>query len=70
MNSDYEQCTESKLGWVHSAHKQKRGRAHTARAVPRLWALLCAQQVGHARMSRAQPAQVARSACAGRADSA
>ena len=66
LNSDYKQCTESKLGWVHSAHTQNPGRAHTARAVPRSWALLRAQQAGRVyvarsqRRSRAQHAQVAR----------
>ena len=39
-NSDCKQCTESKLGWVHCAHTQNPGRAHTARTVPRSWALL------------------------------
>ena len=56
-NSDCKQCTESKLGWVHSAHTQNPGCAHTAHAVPRSWALLRAQQAGRARMlawSRAQ----------------
>ena len=47
-NSDPKQYTVTKLGWVHSAHTQNPGRAHTARAVPMSWALL-----------RAQPAQVA-----------
>ena len=46
-NSDLKQCTVTKLGWVHSAHTQNPGRAHTARAVPMSWALL-----------RAHPAQV------------
>ena len=49
-NSDRKQCIESKLGCVHSAHTQKPGRAHTARAVPRSWALLLAWQAGRARM--------------------
>ena len=56
-NSDCKQCTESKLGWVHSAHTQNPSRAHTAWAVPRSWALLRARQAGRARMrawSRAQ----------------
>ena len=34
-NSDCEQCTESKLGWVHSAHTQGPGCTHTT---PRLCA--------------------------------
>ena len=66
-NSDCKQCTESKLGWVHSAHIQNPGRAHTSRALPRSWVMLRAQQAGRARSqrrSRAQPVQVARSACA------
>ena len=58
-NSDCKQCTESKLGWVHSAHTQNPGRAHTARAVPMSWALLSAQQ--------ACRAHVAHTASAGRA---
>ena len=58
-NSDCKQCTESKLGWVHSAHTQSPGRAHTARTVPRLWALL--------RSQRPCRAHVARTASAGRA---
>ena len=37
-NSDPKQCTVKKLGWVHSAHTQNPGRAHTARAVPMSWA--------------------------------
>ena len=56
-NSDSKQCTESKLGWVHSAHTQNPGRAHTATAVPRSWALLRAWPVSRACMrawSRAQ----------------
>ena len=70
--SDCKQCTESKLGWVHSAHTQSPGRAHTACAVPRSWALLRAQRPCRAhskRMPRAQREQAARSACAGRAHS-
>ena len=43
-NSDPEQYTVTKLGWVHNAHTQNPGRAHTARAVPMSWALLRAQQ--------------------------
>ena len=31
-NSDCKQCTELKLGWVHSAHTQKPGIAHTVRS--------------------------------------
>ena len=58
-NSDCKQCTESKLGWVHCAHTQNPGGAHTARAVPMLWALLRAQQ--------ACRAHVARTASSGRA---
>ena len=48
-NIDCKQCTESKLGCVHSAHTQNPCRAHTVRAVPRSWALLRAQQAGRAR---------------------
>ena len=48
-NIDCKQCTESKLGCVHSAHTQNPCRVHTARAVPRSWALLRAQQAGRAR---------------------
>ena len=73
-----------KTGWVHSVHTQNPGRAHTTRAVPMSWALLRAQQTGRAHVaraastgrarsqhrSRAQPAQVARSSCAGRVHSA
>ena len=62
-NSDCKQCTESKLGWVHSAHTQSPGRAHTARAVPRSWALLRAQRPCRAHSQsrlRAQRVQVAR----------
>ena len=61
-NSNCKQCTESKLGWVHSAHTQSPGRKHTARAVPRLWALLFAQRPCRAhsqRRPRAQRVQVA-----------
>ena len=47
-NNDCKQCTELKLGWVYSAHTQSPGRAHTARAVPRSWALLRAQLTGRA----------------------
>ena len=54
-NSDLKQCTVTKLGWVHSAHTQNQGRAHNKLV---------------ARMSRAHPAQVAGSACAGRVHSA
>ena len=57
LNSDCKQCTESKLGWVHSTHTQNPGGAYTARAVPRSWVLLLARQAGCARMrawSRAQ----------------
>ena len=56
-NSDPKQCTVTKLGCVHSAHTQKPGRAHTARVVPRSWALLRARQASRTRMhawSRAQ----------------
>ena len=59
-NNDPKQCTISKLGWVHSAHTQNPGRAHTTLAVPMLWALLHAQQACRAHVARAQPAQVAR----------
>ena len=58
-NSDFKQCTESKLGWVHSAHTQNPGCGRC-----------CAHSKLVARMSRAQPAQVARSACVGRPHSA
>ena len=51
-NSDPKQCTAIKLGWVHSAHTQNPGRAHTARAVPTSWALLRAQQACHAHVAR------------------
>ena len=66
-NSDPKQCTESKMGWVHSAHTQNPGRAHTARTMPRSWALLRACRAHNQRKSRAQRAQDASSACAGRA---
>ena len=46
------QCTVTKLGCVHSAHTQKPSRVHTARAVPRSWALLRAQQAGRAHVMR------------------
>ena len=62
-NSDCKQCTESKLGWVHSAHTLSPGRKHTARTVPRSWALLRAQRPCRAhsqRRPRAQRAQVVR----------
>ena len=61
-NSDCKQCTESKLGWVHNAHTLSPGRKHTARAVPRSWALLRAQRPCRAhsqRRPRAQRAQIA-----------
>ena len=51
-NSDCKQYTESKLGWVHNAHTQNPGRAHTARAVPRSWALMRARQAGRAHVAR------------------
>ena len=51
-NNDCKQCTESKLGWVHSAHTQNPGRMHTARAVPRSWALLRSQPTGRAHVAR------------------
>ena len=57
-NSDCKQRTESKLGWVHSVHTQNPGRAHTARAVPRSWALLPARQAGRARMRAWSGAQL------------
>ena len=60
-NSDCKQCTESKLGWVHCAHAQNPGRAHIARAVPRSWALLRAQQANCAHVARAARAGRARS---------
>ena len=53
-NSDCKQCTESKLGWVHCAHTQNPSRAHTARVVPRSWALLRAQQAGCAHVAHSQ----------------
>ena len=52
-NSDPKQCTVTKLGWVHSAHTQNPGRAHTARVVPMSWALLRAQQACRARVASA-----------------
>ena len=60
MNSVLEQCPNSdpkqyivtKLGWVHSAHTQNSGCAHTALAVPMSWALLRAQQACRARSQR------------------
>ena len=58
-NSDPKQCTVTKLGWVHCAHTQNPGRAHTVRTVPMSWALLHAQQAGRV--------HVARTASAGRA---
>ena len=58
-NSDCKQCTESKLGWVHSAHTQNPGRA-TLRAQCPGRGRCCAHNAQVARMSRAQPAQVAR----------
>ena len=45
------QCTVTKLGCVHSAHTQKQGRVHTARAAPRSWALLRAQPTSRAQAS-------------------
>ena len=51
-NSDCKPCTESKLGWVHSAHTQNPGRAHTAHVVPMSWALLRAQQACRAHSQR------------------
>ena len=51
-NSDPKQCTVTKLGWVHNAHTQNPGRAHTARPVPMSWALLHAQQAGRAHVAR------------------
>ena len=63
LNSDWKQCTKSKLGWVHSAHTQSPGRAHTARAVPKSWALLRVQRPCRAhsqRKPRVQRAQVTR----------
>ena len=51
-NSDPKQCTVTKLGWVHYAHTQNLGHAHTARIVPMSWALLCAQQAGRAHVAR------------------
>ena len=52
-NSYPKQCTVTKLGWVHSAHTQNLGRAHTARAVPMSWALLRAQQACREHVARA-----------------
>ena len=51
-NSDPKQCTVTKPGWVHSAHTQNPGRAHTACVVPMSWALLRAQQACRARSQR------------------
>ena len=56
INSDCKQCTESKLGWVHSAHTQNPGRVHTALAVPRSWTLLRAQPTGCAHVARTSSA--------------
>ena len=69
-NSDCEQCTESKLGCVHSAHTQNPCRERTLCVVPRSWALLRAHQADRARMRAWSSAGVRRSracwACAGR----
>ena len=51
-NSDPKQCTVTKLGWLHSAHTENPGRAHTARTVPMSWALLLAQQAYRASSQR------------------
>ena len=62
-NSDCKQCIESKLGWVHSAHTQNSGRAHTVSVEPRSWALLRAWKTSSVRMRlvkrAAAPAPVA-----------
>ena len=55
-NSDHKQFTLSKVGWVHSAYTQNPGRAHTARAMPMSWALLCAQQACRVHVMRAASA--------------
>ena len=68
-NSDYKQCTESKLGWV-TMRTPKTQVARTLRAQCPGRGRCCAHNTLVARMSRAQPAQAARSACAGRAHSA
>ena len=49
----FQTVTESELGWVHSAHNKSPGRPHTARVVPRSWAMLRAWQAGRARMRAA-----------------
>ena len=72
-NSDPKQCTITKLGWVHSAHTKNPGRAHTqnpGRAQCPGRGRCCAHCRLVARLSRAQPAQVARSTCAGSGHSA
>ena len=51
-NNDPKQCIVTELGWVHSAYTQNPGRAHTARAVPRSWALLRAQLTCRAHVAR------------------
>ena len=71
MNIVHEQCLNSdpitKLGWMHSEHTQNPGRAHTARAVPRSWALLSAQPTGRTHVAcTAQRRSRACWACAGR----
>ena len=48
---------------MHSAHTQNSGRAHTARVVPRSWALLRAQQSGHAHIVSAARAGRALNVC-------
>ena len=37
LNSDSEQCTESRLGWVHRVHTLNPGCAPTARTQPVSW---------------------------------
>ena len=65
-NSDPKQCTVTKLGWVHDAHTQNPGRAHTTRAVSMSWALLRAQQACRARAASAGHAHAGRALVATR----
>ena len=51
-NSERNSALNPKLGWVHSAHTQNPGREHTARAVPRSWALLRARPIGRVHVTR------------------
>ena len=62
-NSDCKQCTESKLGWVHSAHTQNPGRersAHVVGAATLTASLSLTCRARSQRRSCAQRAQVAR----------